>query len=169
MRSRLPNSAGCYVCGSENPRGLGVRFEVDAGVVTTRFVPHRDHCGYNDRVHGGVMAALLDEVMGWAPSVMNQRFCVAAEIVIRYLKPLPIGQVVTVRGEMTADRGRLWEARGEIMDDAGTIYARGTGKYHPLSEEQTQAVMDYLTVDGRRITLQEALDSSNSENRLLPG
>jgi uncharacterized protein (TIGR00369 family) len=159
MPRRLPNSAGCYVCGSENPRGLKVRFDMEEGVVTARFVPHRDHRGYNDRVHGGVMAALLDEVMGWAPSVIKRRFCVAAEIIIRYLKPLPIGQAVTIRGEMTADRGRLWEARGDITDDAGTIYARGTGKYHPLSEEQTQAVMDYLVVDGRRVTLEEVLGS----------
>lgn len=160
MRRQLPNSAGCFVCGGANPRGLGVRFEVENGVVTTRFVPHRDHCGYNDRVHGGVMAALLDEVMGWAPSVIKRRFCVAAEIIIRYLKPLPIGLPVTVRGEMTADRGRLWEARGEIADAEGTIYARGTGKYHPLSEAETQAVMDYLSVDGQPLTLAESLDAS---------
>jgi uncharacterized protein (TIGR00369 family) len=160
MRKRLPNSTGCYVCGSENARGLGVTFEFEDGVVSTRFVARPEYCGYNDRVHGGVMAALLDEVMGWAPSVIHRRFCVAAEIVIRYLKPLPIGHTVIVRGEMTADRGRLWEARGEIVDDAGTVYARGTGKYHPLSEEQTQTVMDYLAVDGRRVTLAEALDKA---------
>src|SRR5262245_43229971 len=108
MRKRLPNSAGCYVCGSANPRGLGVRFDREGQAVTARFVPHQDHCGYKDRVHGGVMAALLDEVMGWAPSVLKRRFCVAAEIIIRYLKPLTIGKPVTIRGEMTADRGRVW-------------------------------------------------------------
>ena len=84
MRRRLPNSAGCYVCGDANPRGLGVKFEVEGGVVTARFIPHRDHCGYNDRVHGGIIAALLDEVMGWAPSVIKRRFCVAAEIATHY-------------------------------------------------------------------------------------
>jgi uncharacterized protein (TIGR00369 family) len=157
MRQRLPNSAGCYVCGGANPRGLGVRFDREGAVVTAQFVPHQDHCGYQDRVHGGVMAALLDEVMGWAPSVIKRRFCVAAEIIIRYLKPLPIGHPVTVRGEMTADRGRVWEARGEIVDEGGTVYARGTGKYRPLSEEQTEAVMEYLAVDGRPVTLDEAL------------
>jgi len=134
-----------------------VRFDVEGEVVTAQFVPHQDHCGYNDRVHGGVMAALLDEVMGWAPSVLKRRFCVAAEIVIRYLKPLPIGHPVTVRGEMTTDRGRVWETQGEIVDEQGTVYARGTGKYRPLSEAQTQAVMDYLTVDGSPLTLSEAL------------
>lgn len=157
MRRRLPNSAGCYVCGGRNPRGLGVRFDVEGEVVITRFVPHRDHCGYNDRVHGGIIAALLDETMGWAPSVVKRRFCVAAEISVRYLKPLPIGQAVTVRGEMTADRGRIWEARGEVTDDSGTVYARGTGKYVPLTEQQTRAVMEYLTVGGRPVSLDEAL------------
>ena len=58
---------------------------------------------------------------------------------------------------MTTDRGRVWETRGEIVDEQGTVYARGTGKYRPLSEEQTQAVMDYLTLDGTRLTLAEAL------------
>ncbi len=157
MRRRLPNSAGCFVCGGLNPRGLGIRFDVEGETVTAQWIPHPDHCGHNDRVHGGVMAALLDEVMGWAPSVLKHRFCVAAEIIIRYLRPLPIGQAVTVRGEMTADRGRVWETRGEIIDAAGTVYARGTGKYRPLSEEQTQAVMDYLTVDGKQVTLAAAL------------
>jgi len=131
MQRRLPNSAGCFVCGSANPRGLGVRFEVENGVVTTRFVPHRDHCGYNDRVHGGVMAALLDEVMGWAPSVIKRR---------------------------------LWEARGEIADEAGTVYARGTGKYHPLSDAETQAVMEYLAVDGKTVTLEETLAAPSPDS-----
>jgi uncharacterized protein (TIGR00369 family) len=157
MRHRLPNSASCFVCGGANPRGLGVRFEVEGETVLTRFIPHQDHCGYNDRVHGGVMASLLDEVMGWAPSVIKRRFCVAAEIIIRYLKPLPIGHPVTVRGAMTLDRGRVCETEGEIVDDSGTVYARGAGKYRPLTEEQTQEVMDYLTVDGRRMSLDEAL------------
>src|SRR5947209_4268043 len=134
MRRRLPNSADCFVCGSENARGLHVRFDVENREVTARFVPGREHCGYSDRVHGGVMAALLDEAMGWAPSVIRHRFCVAAEINIRYLKPLPIGHPVTVIGRMTADRGRLWETAGEIRDEAGSVYARGSGKYVPLSE-----------------------------------
>src|SRR3989442_145688 len=128
---KLPNYCRCFVCGDENPRGLNVRFEVEAGVVRTRFVPEADHMGYHGRVHGGVLSALLDETMGWAPCVVKKRFCVAVELVIRFLKPAPIGRPLVVEGEMTADRGRLWEARGAIRDEAGQIYARGTGKYFP--------------------------------------
>jgi uncharacterized protein (TIGR00369 family) len=140
-----------------------VRFHVDVGWVTAPFVAQPVHCGYNDRVHGGIMATLLDEAMGWAPSAIKRRFCVAAELSIRYLKPLPIGQPVTVRGEMTTDRGRVWETRGEIVDETGTVYARGTGKYLPLTEAQTQEIMDYLTVDGRKVTLEEALGDGEGD------
>src|SRR5436309_8616686 len=157
---RLPNYRGCYVCGDENPRGLNVRFEVEDGAVRTQFIPDADHMGYHGRVHGGVLSALLDETMGWAPCVLMKRFCVAVELRIRFLKPAPIGKPLIVRGEMTADRGRIWEAQGEIRDEEGQVYARGTGKYFPLSLEETQEVMDQLRLDGRRLSLAEALDSA---------
>jgi uncharacterized protein (TIGR00369 family) len=148
------------VCGDENPRGLDVRFEVEAGVVSTRFVPQVDHTGYRGRVHGGVLSALLDEAMGWAPCVLMKRFCVAVELRIRFLKPVPIGRAVRVEGVMTADRGRLWESAGEIRDEEGQVYARGTGKYFPLSVEETQEVMDLLRLDGQRVSLAEALEGA---------
>jgi uncharacterized protein (TIGR00369 family) len=154
----LPNYARCYVCGDANPRGLDVRFRRDGEAVVTRFVPHEDHTGYHGRVHGGILSALLDETMGWAPSVRMKRFCVAVELQVRFLRPAAIGAPLLVRGEMTADRGRLWEARGEIRDDAGTLIARGTGKYFPLSTEETQAILEYLTLDGRRATLDDLLE-----------
>jgi uncharacterized protein (TIGR00369 family) len=158
---KLPNYKRCYVCGDENPRGLDVRFEVEEGVVRTRFVPHADHQGYHGRVHGGVLSALLDETMGWAPCVAMKRFCVAVELTIRFLKPAAIGKALIVRGEMTADRGRLWEARGEICDEEGRVYARGLGKYFPLSLAETQEVMDMLRLDGRRLSLAEALEGAS--------
>jgi uncharacterized protein (TIGR00369 family) len=154
----LPNYAGCYVCGDANPRGLAVRFLREGESVVTRFVPHEDHMGYHGRVHGGVLSALLDETMGWAPCVRMKRFCVAVELQVRFLRPAPIGAPLLVRGEMTADRGRLWETRGEIRDEAGALVARATGKYFPLSAEETQAIIEYLTMDGRRATLADLLE-----------
>lgn len=154
----LPNSAGCYVCGDANPRGLGVRFHREGDAVVTRFVPHEDHTGYHGRVHGGVLAALLDETMGWAPCVRLKRFFVAAELQVRFVRPAPIGAPLQVRAEVTADRGRLWDTRGEIRDEAGAVIARATGKYFPLSAEETQSIIDYLTTDGRRATLADLLE-----------
>jgi uncharacterized protein (TIGR00369 family) len=148
----LPNYRHCFVCGDANPRGLGVRFHREGEAVVARFVPGAEHEGYRGRVHGGVLSALLDEAMGWAPCVHKGRFCVAAELSVRFVRPASAGVPLLVRGEMTADRGRLWDTRGEIRDDAGTLIARATGTYFPLSVEETKAVFAYLSAEGRAAT-----------------
>ena len=157
LRGQLPNYELCYVCGHANPMGLNVRFRVEDGAVTTRFRPHPLHAGYPGRLHGGVMAALLDETMGWAPCVTAGRFCLAVELNVRYLKsPSPDHELI-VTGRADSTEGRIWEASGDISDDAGVVYARGKGRYFPLSLDETNQVMALLTVEGEHLSLAEAL------------
>lgn len=157
LRGQLPNYELCYVCGHANPMGLNVRFRVENGKVTTRFRPHPLHAGYPGRLHGGVMAALLDETMGWAPCVTAGRFCLAVELNVRYLKSPSPDQELIVTGRAESVEGRIWEASGDISDDAGVVYARGRGRYFPLSLEETDQVMALLTVEGEHLSLAEAL------------
>jgi len=162
-RRFLPNDAGCFVCGHANPRGLAVRFWREGDAVVGRFVPQVEHEGYRGRVHGGVLTALLDEVMAWAPCVRIGRFCVSAEITVRFVRPAPLGAPLLVRGEMTADRagrssaGRLCDTCAEIRDEAGALIARATGRYVPLSAEQTAEIVRDLSTDGQPATLAEIL------------
>lgn len=159
MRGQLPNYELCYVCGHANPMGLNVRFRWDGeeGAVTTRFQPNPLHAGFPGRLHGGVIATLLDETMGWAPCVLAGRFCVAVELNVRYLKPAPPEKEFLAIGRAESSGGRIWEAAGEVRDDEGVVYARGKGRYFPLSEEETNAIMALLTVEGERMTLSEAI------------
>jgi uncharacterized protein (TIGR00369 family) len=159
----LPNYAGCFVCGHANPQGLAVRFWREGDAVVGRFVPEVEHEGYRGRVHGGVLSALLDEVMAWAPSVRIGRFCVAAEITVRFVRPAPLGAPLHVRGEMTADRGRLCDTRAEIRDEAGALIARATGRYAPISAEETAEIVRSLSSDGQPATLAEILAGNGEE------
>lgn len=147
MAEKLPNFHACFVCGDRNPSGLAVRFHADGEAVWTRFTPAEPQMGYQGITHGGILAALLDETMGWAPSLANRRFCLTVEIRVQYVKPLPLGTEVTVTGRVIEGSRRIWETEGEVRDDAGTMYARATGRYMPVSDEQTRAVVDYLTFD----------------------
>lgn len=157
MDGTLPNYELCYVCGHANPLGLNVRFQVEGDTVTTRFCPDPMHSGYPGRVHGGILAALLDETMGWAPCVAAGRFCLAVELNVRYLKSAPPGTELIVTGRAESTTGRIWEASGDITDADGAVYARGRGRYYPLSPEETDAVMALLTVYGEHMSLSEAL------------
>jgi uncharacterized protein (TIGR00369 family) len=143
----LPDSEHCFVCGRGNEGGLRRRFYLEGEAVCVDLVPTETHQGYTGVVHGGILSTLLDEAMGWAPCVQHGRFCVAAELQVRFLKPAPVGRKLTVRGWVTGGGRRLWEAAGDVRDEAGTVYARGTGKFVPLSKEETEAVCDQLYFD----------------------
>ena len=145
--SKLPNYHACCVCGDQNPAGLNVRFHVEEDIVWTTYTPEEKHMGYKGIMHGGVLAALLDETMGWAPALANRRFCVTAELNIQYLKPAMNSGDLRVTGWVTADRKRIWETAGEIVDAEGNLLARATGKYVPISDDLTDEVVSYLTFD----------------------
>jgi uncharacterized protein (TIGR00369 family) len=144
---KLPNSHECFVCGDRNPSGLKVRFRTDGERVWTTFTPEAPQMGYRGIAHGGVLASLLDETMGWAPAVHKGRFCMAVELTIEYRRAVPVGTEVTVIGWMTDGSRRIWEAAGEVRDAAGTVYVRGRGRFMPLTNSQTREVMDYLIFD----------------------
>lgn len=141
----LPTYSECFVCGENNSGGLGVRFYAEGELVKGNFTPKEMHVGYKGLVHGGIVAALLDEAMGWPLGLRRQRICVSAEITVRFIRPITLGKRYLVVAQAVSDHRRLGEARAEIRDEENAVYARGNGKYYPLSLEDTAGVADYLS------------------------
>jgi len=140
----LPYSKTCFVCGEDNPAGLRTRFFVEDGVVKMRLAPETHHCGYHNTVHGGVIAAALDECMGWAATLLIKRMCYTAELVLRYLKPVPADRETVVTTKVIRAGKRLAHVHGQLSDSEGEVYVRAEGRFVPLSIEQTLEVDDYL-------------------------
>ena len=69
----LPHSSGCFLCGDENPCGAQTRFFVEGDTVRTRLILPQHHNGYKMIAHGGILAGLLDETMGWAATVFSRQ------------------------------------------------------------------------------------------------
>jgi uncharacterized protein (TIGR00369 family) len=131
----LPHTRSCFVCGESNPVGFNLRSETDGHVVRTRFVFGAGHVGFKQTVHGGLTATVLDEIMTWACAVGTKRFAYCAELNMRYLHPVRPGRQMVASAELVADRrGRLFEAKAELRDAAGTLLASATGKYLPLKD-----------------------------------
>lgn len=129
----LPHTHGCFVCGESNPVGLKLRFQTDGQKVQTHFVPAAEHAGFRHTVHGGIVGTVLDELMVWACAVRTRRFSYCGELTVRFIGPLRPGQGVTATGELVADRrGKMFEAKAEIRDEAGVVLATATGKYLPI-------------------------------------
>jgi uncharacterized protein (TIGR00369 family) len=142
----LPTYDDCYVCGQNHPRGLRIRFFTEGdNQVRAWFRPEDTQTGYDDITHGGVISALLDELIGWSVSLNHDCMAFTAELTVRFLKPVHTGQSYIASSRMGSGRGRYWEADGELADGEGQVYAKGHGKYFLLSAEQTNAVAARMT------------------------
>ncbi len=145
---QLPRTRGCLVCGQDNPIALKlVSFvEVESGVVSARFTPDERYIGFTGVIHGGVLATLLDEVMVWCATWSGKRFCLAAELGVRYRSPGRVEMNMTIESTIQIARSRLITTTGTIIAD-GVLIAEGTGKYIPLSDVENAAMIATLVDD----------------------
>ena len=129
----LPHTHSCFVCGESNKLGLQLRFRTNGQIVETEFTPRVEHVGFQDVVHGGLVATVLDEIMVWACAVQTKKFGYCAEMTVRFQAPLRPGQIAKATAELVANRkGKVLEACAELRDEAGRLLASATGKYLPL-------------------------------------
>ena len=126
MTSRQPNSRHCFICGLENPFGLKLRFyDTAPGEVTVHHTVPEQYQGYPGVVHGGVVAAMLDEAAGrvYMGDPQQPRFMYTARMDIRYRKNVPVGQPLKIVGRAVKSRGRTATAAATVLGPDGEILA----------------------------------------------
>lgn len=122
----LPGCDHCLGCGADNPEGLRMRFTFQDGQAEAEVLPPEHLQGFEGYLHGGAIAAILDEVQGrtaWAAGLRT----VTAELNIRYLLPVPMGQRLTAIGRVIEPGERRYRTEGELRLADGRIAASATG------------------------------------------
>lgn len=118
----------CVVCGQENSDGLQLQFSAqEDGSVEGSFDCNTAFEGYPDRLHGGIIALLLDGVM------MNCLFAhgreaVTAELKVRFRSPVQTDRPARVRGWIERAAPPVFYLAAEVEQDGG-VKASGTAKF----------------------------------------
>ena len=122
---KQPSARDCFVCGAANPFGLQLAFyNSEPGQVTAEYTVPAHYQGYPGVVHGGVVAAMLDEAAGRAHMTgETPRFMYTARLEVRYRKNVPINQPLHLVGHTGKNKGRTATASSEIYDSQGTLLA----------------------------------------------
>ncbi|MBI4653944.1 MAG: PaaI family thioesterase [Nitrospirae bacterium] len=117
----------CFVCGHKNPIGLKLDFSFDGKTIKTEFIPKKEHQGYLNIVHGGIISTLLDEAMVKLAIVMGMPV-VTAQMEIRLRKPLNVGQKIIVEAEILTNTKKMLEAYAKAKTDDNVMIAEAKGK-----------------------------------------
>ena len=109
------------------PAGFGVEFQkLDDNSIQARVVFGLEKEGPPGHVHGGALAAVLDEAMGSACFAIG-RPGLSATITVDYKAPVPLGAEVLLRGQVTKTEGRKTYTYAKIVLPDGSIAAESTG------------------------------------------
>jgi uncharacterized protein (TIGR00369 family) len=120
----------CFGCGGANKRGMLLTFEQDddAKRIRGKFRLGAEYQGGAGFIHGGIIATVLDEVMGKVCRFRGVH-AVTAELTIEYLKPVPVDADLIVEGHEVEMTGRNLLMVSEIRNDSGKVLARGKGRF----------------------------------------
>lgn len=103
------------VSGRSSPWGLDLAIRRDGAEAVAAVVLRSAHEGAPGRSHGGIVAALFDDVYGFVLD-LEQQPGFTGELGVRYLAGTPIGVPLECRVRLTERRGRKLFMSGELID-----------------------------------------------------
>jgi acyl-coenzyme A thioesterase PaaI-like protein len=147
--NKLPRDVNCFVCGTENPIGLKLKFKkISAGVVEATFIPCSHFNGFKGIFHGGVISSVLDDAMAWAIYAGTGKWYVTAKMTIEFKEAAPVEEQLTVKGYMAKEDGipycrtagekirRIQYAKAELLNSNGDVLACSQGKFFQIPDDK---------------------------------
>lgn len=140
----------CFACGELNEAGLHLKLELEPGRCTTALTIPRRFEGWEGIIHGGILCAILDEVMAWA-LVAQDSWGVTARMSVDFRRPVTVGQSIRAEGWITSDRRRIHGTAGRIVDaETGVELAVAEATYVAANESRKRELKErYGVLPGR--------------------
>lgn len=135
----------CFACGGQNPIGMHLEIVLGDGTASTEWVPTAAFVGWEEKVHGGILATLLDEVMAWAPA-SHDSWAVTAEMNIRFRAPASPGERLVATGRVTDRRRRIYHVTGEVRGADGRLVAEAEGRFLGASPSEKRDLKERYAV-----------------------
>lgn len=129
-----------FVGGALNPFSAGARYYRDGDEAVCRVSFGSGYEGPPARVHGGMLAAAFDEVMGAVFRVLGHGSAFTGTLSVRYEAPAPINEPVELRARLAQTVGRKHTVEATAEGAAGR-FASATATFIEMSPEHLAAAV----------------------------
>ena len=140
--SKQYNDIFCFICGLGNKSGVQAEFfncvdEHGENCLVTRIEPKSIHQSFPDRMHGGVVSAILDEAIGRAVQFEHPEiWAVTIDLNVKFRNPAPIDKTIYVVSKITNIANRTFDGEGKMFlsdkkmsGSSVTLVATATARY----------------------------------------
>ncbi len=128
------------ISGRASPWGLDLHVRRDGAEAVAELTLRPAHEGAPDRSHGGIVAALFDDVFGFVLAFLGQP-AFTGELGIRYEAGVPIGVPLECRVRLAEHVGRKLFMTGELSDGP-RVLARATATFITIPVERFAKGLD---------------------------
>lgn len=136
------------VSGRASPWGLDIEVRRDGDEAVAFLTLRSAHEGAPGRSHGGIVAALFDDVFGFVLQLHAQS-AFTGELWMRYEAGVPIGEPLCCRTRLARREGRKLHMTGELtIEDTGQVLARSTATFIAIDPSQFDPGVDTNSTDG---------------------
>ncbi len=148
----IPNieSSECFFCGPKNPYGLNMKFYTDSEKGYTRVTIPAHLSGWNNIVHGGIVTAVIDEIMCWTSSYLLKKLVLTKSLKIDFIRPILTTKEISAVAEISKNNNdKEIILKGQIFNKKGELCARGTGTVSAFSLDEAKKTnfLDQVTID----------------------
>lgn len=136
----------CFGCSPDNHHGLKLEFWFDEEnkTVETNWDPLDYMQGYNNVLHGGVQATIMDEIASWAVYVILETGGVTSKMEIKYRKPVLISNgSIKVKAHILNKEKRLANIKTELYDGNNELCAEALVQYFIYPQEIAIKKLNY--------------------------
>jgi len=132
------SSSTCLVCGRDNPLGLKMHFyEVKEQYLIGIFEGKDHHNSYPNRMHGGIISAILDETIGRTVQIFEPNtFGVTSNLEISFKLPVPLNEKLFCICKLITNNRYYMIGEGIIVNDNNVCLALGKAKYVKMKPEK---------------------------------
>jgi acyl-coenzyme A thioesterase PaaI-like protein len=133
---RIVHFDECFVSGPWNPLGIAIDVHRDGDEAVARVELGPAFEGAPGRSHGGIVAAIFDDVLGYLLT-FTRTPGFTGELTVRYLAATPIGQPLEFRSRLVSREGRklFCEAEARVAD-GGEVVARAQAVFVAIAADR---------------------------------
>ena len=124
---RIITTKMCFGCGSENPVGLHLDIKSGQGTAAAEWTVTENYVGWDDTLHGGILALIADEVMGHVVDLRREKI-VTAHLEMDFLTPIRLGDTLRCEAKKSSTGRRSVKTEALITVDGETA-AKSSGVY----------------------------------------
>jgi uncharacterized protein (TIGR00369 family) len=128
----------CFGCSPDNSSGLQLSFEEENEELVSHWNPKSYFQGYQNVLHGGIQATLMDEIASWVVYIKLKSSGFTANLNVRYLKPVYVtDSQLTLRASVKGMRRNLADIEVRLYDSNQLLCAEALITYFTFSKEKS--------------------------------